>query len=324
MGTTFNFSDPIYPPLLHITQKALGKSALSKLVSLLNAPRRSPTADPSPSCNLLQLDPAPEPKTLISLITSSSSDEDTPTIKSARSLLRILDNFRGGATAQVENISVPPVFSSDGRLAVLTISSPWQIHPVVATRWAGFLKSKKLVAVGCANTGFIDGRVNLSCRLAKRSMNMPTHVSKSPSAQTKLLKTEDVDKDEKIISDTEEVAAEEDDDTSTNIISLLKMYAAKDPEFSQRLKEEEEKEDGNGGVSFARGHREAAGGSLTNELWEMFSTRCLKLGVKEEGADDGGNSTSPKKKTKEMPKQKNTLDGYFGGGAKKKAVATAK
>lgn len=49
----------------------------------------------------------------------------------------------------------PPKFSKDSRVALLTISTPYQVHPSVATRWSGTLKgAKRLQVVMCANTGF--------------------------------------------------------------------------------------------------------------------------------------------------------------------------
>jgi hypothetical protein len=61
----------------------------------------------------------------------------------------------------------PPKFSADGTIAVLTISSAAQIPPVIATRWSGHLKSNSLEVVICANEGYLPGRVNFSCRIAK-------------------------------------------------------------------------------------------------------------------------------------------------------------
>ena len=47
------------------------------------------------------------------------------------------------------------LFFQDGRVALLTIHSPYQVHPSVATRWSGTLKgAKQLLVVMCANTGF--------------------------------------------------------------------------------------------------------------------------------------------------------------------------
>jgi hypothetical protein len=60
-----------------------------------------------------------------------------------------------------------PKFSADATIAVLTISSAAQIHPVIATRWSGHLKSNKLEIVMCANEGYLPDKVNFSCRVAK-------------------------------------------------------------------------------------------------------------------------------------------------------------
>ena len=61
----------------------------------------------------------------------------------------------------------PPKFSADATIAVLTISSAAQVHPVIATRWSGHLKSNKLEIVMCANEGYLPDKVNFSCRVAK-------------------------------------------------------------------------------------------------------------------------------------------------------------
>ncbi|KAL6707075.1 hypothetical protein ACN47E_004827 [Coniothyrium glycines] len=60
-----------------------------------------------------------------------------------------------------------PKFSADASIAVLTISSAAQVHPVIATRWSGHLKSNKLEIVMCANEGYLPDKVNFSCRVAK-------------------------------------------------------------------------------------------------------------------------------------------------------------
>jgi hypothetical protein len=42
----------------------------------------------------------------------------------------------------------PPKFSKDGRVAVIEIQSGYQVHPLIATRWASTLKkSKKTIMV---------------------------------------------------------------------------------------------------------------------------------------------------------------------------------
>ena len=60
-----------------------------------------------------------------------------------------------------------PWFSGDGRIALIRVTSGAQVHPIIATRWAGSLKSKKLEVVMCANDGYLPGMTNFSCRVAK-------------------------------------------------------------------------------------------------------------------------------------------------------------
>jgi len=42
----------------------------------------------------------------------------------------------------------PPKFSKDGKIAVLKIHSPAQVHPVIATRWVSFLSCIITILVG--------------------------------------------------------------------------------------------------------------------------------------------------------------------------------
>ena len=46
-------------------------------------------------------------------------------------------------------------FSPDGKIAVFRIRSEAQVHPVIATRWAGHLQSKALEIVLVANEGYL-------------------------------------------------------------------------------------------------------------------------------------------------------------------------
>lgn len=91
--------------------------------------------------------------------------------------------------AEVEkHTHAAPKFSKDGKIAVLKINSQAQVHPVIATRWvytfspphsfsqrdgtltsrqAGHLKSKALEIVMVANYGYLPGKVNFSCRIAR-------------------------------------------------------------------------------------------------------------------------------------------------------------
>jgi hypothetical protein len=174
-----------------------------------------------------------------------------------------------------QHTHTPPKFSKDGRFALLTISSPDQIHPVIATRWsspnkttdltfrAGHLKSAKLLAVGVANTGFLPGKVNFSVRLARRN----------PASQ------------------------------STNLIQLLKEYAAKTPSLADKLLGRED-------VGFARGHREASGGVLEVEVWEEFVRDGLEI-LERPVAGEAA------RKRKEAERPKNTLDRFLTPSPKK-------
>jgi len=70
--------------------------------------------------------------------------------------------------AEVERCAhTAPRFSGDARVAVVRVRSAAQVHPVVATRWAGHLRGAKLEAVLVANDGYLSGRVGFSCRVPK-------------------------------------------------------------------------------------------------------------------------------------------------------------
>jgi len=163
-----------------------------------------------------------------------------------------------------QHTHTPPKFSKDGRFALLTINCPDQIHPVIATRWAGHLKSAKLEAIGVANTGYVPGRVNFSVRLARRN----------PLAK------------------------------DTNLIELLKEYASRTPSLKEKLLTENED------IHFARGHREASGGSLDPEVWEEFIKDGLEILERPVAGD-------AKKRKQEAEKPKNTLDRFFTPSPKK-------
>ena len=129
---------------------------------------------------------------------------------------------------------------------------------------AGHLKSAKLVAVGVANTGYIKGKVNFSCRLARRN-----HLSKS-----------------------------------TNLIELLKEYASKTESLRSMLLRDDED------LHFARGHREASGGSLDPELWDEFCRDGLEILERPIAGE-------AKKRRAEENKPKNTIDKFFSSSPKK-------
>lgn len=123
-----------------------------------------------------------------------------------------LREARAEVNAEVERCThAPPAFSDDGKVALLRIASEAQVHPVsscskptqheadsaqvIATRWAGHLRSARLQVVMVANTGYTPGRTHFSCRVAR--------TTRAPSA--------------------------------VNIIALLKDYATRAPGLADEM-----------------------------------------------------------------------------------------
>lgn len=122
------------------------KKAINEAVALINAPRRSAAYNVHAAWDVLISASGPGPILTSKALKEASAEVQSETLKWART---------------------PPQFSADATIAVLTINSPAQIHPVIATRWAGTLKSQKMEVVMCANEGYLPGKVNFSCRVAK-------------------------------------------------------------------------------------------------------------------------------------------------------------
>lgn len=71
-----------------------------------------------------------------------------------------LEQCRAEVKAEVERVArVAPRIAND--VAVIRFSSPAQVHPLIATRWAGRLAPKIVIA---ANDGYLPGRVNFAVR----------------------------------------------------------------------------------------------------------------------------------------------------------------
>ncbi|KAG8898530.1 hypothetical protein FRB99_007380 [Tulasnella sp. 403] len=189
------------------------KKGLGEVVSLINAPRRTARYDVGSAWEV---------------VNTASSPDDVVSLTSPCYNARLRE-ARREVNAEVERCSraSAPRFSRDGRVAMLRIRSEAQVHPVVATRWAGVLKSSKLEVVMAANDGYLPGMVNFSCRVAR-------------------------------VANTR---AKERGIPPPNIIEILKGYAdnaqvGNGPSLRERL-----------GDNFARGHKEASGGIVTLELF---------------------------------------------------------
>lgn len=146
LGNTLKWQPPF--PDMTATFKKYLKNSINDAVGLVNAPRRSAAYNVDAAWNaVISVD---GPQTLL------SNDK--------------LRDAQFEVKQETERWShVPPKFSRDASIAVLTIKSAAQVHPVIATRWAGFLKSDKLEIVMCANEGYLPGKVNFSCRVAKHA-----------------------------------------------------------------------------------------------------------------------------------------------------------
>jgi hypothetical protein len=253
LGNTFKWESP-FPDMKDCLKKHT-KKTLNDVVSAVNAPRRTATYDVRSAWDAL-----------------SETTDPASILKNAR-----LRAAREEVNAEVERVThTAPKFSPDGKVAVFRITSKAQVHPVIATRWAGHLQSKSLEMVMCANDGYLEDRVNFSCRIPRCARG---------------------------------------NDPPVDIIARLKYYASISP-TKQDGGEDDLYETGTPqtplldrlGNDFARGHVEASGGIVgVNEFEELM--RNMQIGVKppkKEG--DGG---TPKKKSAIDPGQTNNLNNYF-------------
>ena len=144
LGTTLKWEPPF--PDMSSTFKRFPKKAINDAVSLVNAPRRSAAYNVRDAW------------------TAVLSASDPHAIKGTEKLHEAASEVR----RETERCThTAPKFSSDATICVLSIASAAQIHPVIATRWAGHLKSNKLEIVMCANEGYLPDKVNFSCRIAR-------------------------------------------------------------------------------------------------------------------------------------------------------------
>ncbi|KAH8791625.1 DHH family protein-like protein [Hyaloscypha finlandica] len=161
LGNTLKWEPPF--PDMTETFKKHTKKAINDCVSYINAPRRTGTYDVVTAWKALL-----EAKDLQEILSN-----------------RRLEEARREINFEVEkHTHTPPKFSKDGKIAVLKINTQAQVHPVIATRWAGHLKSKALEIVMVANYGYLPGKVNFSCRIARcaRDRDPPVNIIESLKA----------------------------------------------------------------------------------------------------------------------------------------------
>lgn len=249
LGNTLKWEPPF--PDMKATFKQYTKKTLNEVVSYVNAPRRTATYDVSSAWDALV-----------------SAEQPSEVLKHPRLLAA-----RQEVNAEVERCThAAPKFSADGKVAVFRISSEAQVHPVIATRWAGHLQSKALEIVLVANEGYLPGKINFSCRIARcaRSRDVPV-----------------------------------------SIIESLKSYAMTAPETEKDVNSSETSLLERLGDNFARGHAQASGGIVDVAEFEELM-RLMRVGEKAEKKTGSAASPSKgSKKTAGEPSQKNTLMNYF-------------
>lgn len=143
LGTGAPFSE-----LLAGAAKRVKKTHIAKTAALINAARRSASYRPELALDVLLA--ARDPREI------------------ARGTLpgvAALEACRDEVNAEVERVArVAPLLSRD--VALIRFSSGAQIHPLIATRWAGRLAPRIVLA---ANDGYLPGRVNFAMRSASQT-----------------------------------------------------------------------------------------------------------------------------------------------------------
>jgi single-stranded-DNA-specific exonuclease len=132
-------------PEIAAAHSRYGKTALRNAVSLINAPRRTASADAGPALALLMK--CNSPKEVL-----SGEHPETALLLAAKEEVKCQMDAAKRVAPQVR-----------GDVALIRFSSPCQIHPLVAQQWRGRLKDKIVLA---ANTGYRAGWVHFAARTA--------------------------------------------------------------------------------------------------------------------------------------------------------------
>jgi single-stranded-DNA-specific exonuclease len=118
---------------------------LREAVTLLNAPRRSPSGDARPALDLL--------------LTADHPLAITQGRSYAAQALRAAKAEVGVALGEAKRAT--PTVSGD--VALVMVHTPCQVHPLIAQGWRNRLPKHVVLA---ANTGYLPGQVNFSARTA--------------------------------------------------------------------------------------------------------------------------------------------------------------
>jgi single-stranded-DNA-specific exonuclease len=143
MGLIGDMAEDAGFPELEAAQKRYGKTALRKAVSLVNAPRRTASADATPALALLLK--CDSPKELL-----SGQHPETAELYAAKEEVK---------AAMEEAKRVAPKVRGD--VALIPLDSPCQIHPLIAQQWRMRLRDKVVIA---ANKAYRPGWVHFAAR----------------------------------------------------------------------------------------------------------------------------------------------------------------
>ncbi len=124
-------------------QARYGKTALRSAVSLVNAPRRTAAADASPALALMMR--CNSPKELL-----SGAHPETALLLAAKEEVKAAMDSAKRIAPKVR-----------GDVALIAMSSPCQIHPLIAQQWRARLKDKVVIA---ANSAYRPGWVHFAAR----------------------------------------------------------------------------------------------------------------------------------------------------------------
>ena len=129
--------------IIETTKKKYTAKYLKEATALINAVRRASDSNPEAAARALLNHSNPKELVL-------SSDDDVNSMKAAREEVKAAMN---------EAKKSAPIFA--GQVALIRVHSRCQIHPLIAQIWRGRLSKYIVIA---ANDGYIDGRINFSCR----------------------------------------------------------------------------------------------------------------------------------------------------------------
>ncbi len=118
------------------------KTHVKKLVSLVNAPRRTPRIEPV--------------RTALALLVEAESPKAALADGRIAELQACKDEYRAAFDVMMK--TAPRV---SNEVALIRFSSPYQIHPLIAQTWLRRLSPKVVIA---ANDDYLPGMTNFACR----------------------------------------------------------------------------------------------------------------------------------------------------------------